>query len=379
MEHGTNEARSVQGASVSSTVSPPASAPDSPLPPMRIEKDGLDVAKAWSIIGIFVILSLAAIYLMATILIPITLAIVTGMILGLAADKLGKLGVPPAIGALLLTTLVAVLLFMIVNALAQPLSSIAADAPAMAERSMQRIIPYFERFSWLRISSFQSGPISMESLLDKSAGILQVVTGSVTPALVQALIFLAALVLFLAGRAQLRTALIMTFSGREQRLAAIRILNAVERALGFYFSTAAVIYAGLGVIVTVIAFAGGLSVPALWGFFAFLSSFVPFLGVAMMTVAFVTAGLLTHDTLLLGLAPAAAFFTVHMVVENIITPSVMGRRLEINPFVVFVAIIFWTWMWGAVGAMLALPISLIVMTIIEELWPDERPMPQLPG
>jgi predicted PurR-regulated permease PerM len=56
----------------------------------------------------------------------------------------------------------------------------------------------------------------------------------------------------------------------------------------------------------------------------------------------------------------------------------MGRRLEINPFVVFLAILFWTWMWGAVGAMLALPLSLIVMTIIDELFIEEKVQPQLP-
>ena len=376
MENRTDEARPTRAAAAGPAA--PAEAVDEPRP-VRIERDGLDVARSWCIIGIFLILSLAVIYLMATILIPITLAVVTGMILGLAADKLGRLGLPPVIGALLLTSMVALLLFVIVNALAQPLSSIAADAPAMAERAMQRVLPYLERYRWFRITSFQSGPISIESLLDKSASILQVVAGSITPALVQALIFLAALVLFLAGRLQLRTTLIMPFAGRERRLATIRILNAIERALGFYFSTAAIIYAGLGVIVTLIAFLGGLSVPVLWGFFAFLSSFVPFLGVALMTVALAIAGLLTHDTLLLGLAPAAAFFAVHSVIENIITPAVMGRRLEINPFVVFVAIVFWTWMWGAVGAMLALPLSLIVMTIIDELWPDERPVPQLPA
>ncbi|MGO8126950.1 AI-2E family transporter, partial [Rhizobium ruizarguesonis] len=52
-------------------------------------------------------------------------------------------------------------------------------------------------------------------------------------------------------------------------------------------------------------------------------------------------------------------FPVHLLMENLIFPAVMGRRLEINPFVVFLAILFWTWMWGAVGAMLALPLSLI--------------------
>jgi predicted PurR-regulated permease PerM len=131
-------------------------------------------------------------------------------------------------------------------------------------------------------------------------------------------------------------------------------------------------------MMTIIAYAGDLSMPVLWGFFAFLSSFIPYLGIAMMTLAVAVAGILTHDAVLLGLIPAAAFFAVHLVMENLIFPAVMGRRLEINPFVVFLAILFWTWMWGAVGAMLALPLSLIVMTIVEELFIDEKPQRQLP-
>jgi predicted PurR-regulated permease PerM len=129
---------------------------------------------------------------------------------------------------------------------------------------------------------------------------------------------------------------------------------------------------------TAIAYFGGLSVPALWGVFAFLSSFVPFFGVTFMTLSVAIAGILTHDSFLLGIAPAAIFFCVHMTMENLIFPAVMGRQLELNPFIVFIAIIFWTWMWGAVGAMLALPLSLIVMAIVDELFVEEKLQPQLP-
>ncbi len=87
---------------------------------------------------------------------------------------------------------------------------------------------------------------------------------------------------------------------------------------------------------------------------------------------------MTHDGILVALAPSFAFFVLHLVMENLVTPSIMGRRLEINPFIVFVAIIFWTWMWGAVGAMLALPLCLIAMTIFDELTVVEEG-PRLPG
>jgi predicted PurR-regulated permease PerM len=353
---------------------------DDEIPVVRVKKDALDLTMTFAVIGIFIILALGVVYTMSSILIPVTLAIVTGMILGMAAEKLGRWGLSPLFSALILSSLVAIGLFLTVNALAEPLAKLATDAPAMAETAMDRILPFFQRFKWLNITpnSFRSGPMSIEGLLQNTGSILSVVAGSLTPAIVQGMIFFAALLLFLAGRLHLRKALIMAFPSRDQRLAAIRVINAIEAALGFYFATATVIYGMLGVVMALIAFLSGMSVPILWGLFAFLSCFVPFVGIFVMTLSVAAAGILTHDTLLIGLAPAAIFFTVHLIVENIVTPSVMGRRLEINPFLVFIAILFWTWMWGAVGAMLALPLSLIVMTLVDELLIDERPMPHLP-
>ncbi|TCL76100.1 AI-2E family transporter [Rhizobium sp. BK251] len=351
-----------------------------PAPVRRLEKDGLDISMAWAVIGIFTILGLYAVYLMSMILIPITLAVVVGMILGLVAEKLSSLGVPRITNAVLLSSSVTLIIVLLVNTLAGPLTTLAQEGPDFVERSINRFMPFLERIEWLHITpaTFQSGPMSMDKLLENTGNVLHVVTTNLTPAIVQGMIFFAALLLFLAGRVNLRKTIIMTFRRRPQRLAAIRVINAVEQVLGFYFATASLIYAGLGVIMTIIAYFGGLSMPALWGVFAFLSSFVPFLGITLMTAAVAIAGILTHDGLILGLAPAVAFFTVHLLMENLIFPAVMGRRLEINPFVVFVAIIFWTWMWGAVGAMLALPLSLIAMAIINELFVEEKVLPQLP-
>jgi len=348
---------------------------------VRVERDNLDLAKIWSIIGLFTIAVLTVVYTMSAVLMPITLAVVVGLILGLLADKLHKLGLPPILSAILLSTLFGLGVFLIVNALAEPVANLAQNAPDMVEGAVKRIMPYLQRIEWLRITpaSFTSGPVSMEGLLTNTGSILQLLAAGLTPALVQALIFFAALLLFLMGRLQLRKALILTFRNRDKRLTAIRILNAIEEALGFYFATAALVYASIGAVVTVIAYFGGLSMPVLWGVFAFISSFVPYLGFALMTLSLAAAGILSHDTLVIGVLPALAFFSIHLVTENLVIPGVMGKRLEINPFIIFVAIIFWSWMWGAVGAMLALPLSLIVMTIINETLPDDRPMPQLPG
>jgi predicted PurR-regulated permease PerM len=341
----------------------------------------LNTAAAWATIGIFLILALAGVYMMSLILIPVTLAIVVGMILGLAAEKLSKLGVPRVLNAVLLSSAVALAIFLVINALAGPLAKLAQEAPDFFQRTSDRLMPYLDRFKWLHISpeTFQSGPMSISTLLENSGNVLHVVSNNLTPAIVQILIFFAALLLFLVSRLSLRKTIIMTFSNRAARLTTIRIINAVEQVLGFYFATASLIYAGIGVAMTIITYVGGLSVPVLWGVFAFVASFIPFLGVTTMTIALAIAGIITHSDIIFALAPAIAFFAVHLAVENLVFPAIMGRQWELNPFVVFFAIIFWTWMWGAVGAMLALPLSLIVMTVIDELFIEEKTQPQLPG
>ncbi|MBD9371470.1 AI-2E family transporter [Rhizobium sp. ARZ01] len=351
--------------------------PEEPPPPM----DGLELTSRWAMIGIFIIMALGAIYVMAPILIPLTLAVVTGLILAVAAEKLNDLGIPPLPTALLLATSFGIGVFFAAVALSGPLMRLAGQAPDLVNATIERITPLLNRLEWLHINprSLTAGSVTLDSALEKAGSLLGIITAGVTPALVQVLIFFAALVLFLSGRLRLRRMLVLAFAEREQRLTAIRVMNAIDRSLSYYFATAALAYGALGVVTTLIAFVGNLGVPWMWGLFAFVTSFVPFLGVTVMTLSLVAAGLLAHDTVLIGLTPALAFFLTHLVIENFVLPSVMGKRLEVNAFIIFTAIVFWSWMWGAAGAMLALPLSIIGMTIADELRTDNKQKPVLPG
>jgi predicted PurR-regulated permease PerM len=349
--------------------------------PHVLGREALEVAKAWAVVGIFGMMFFALVHYMSLILIPVTLAIVVGLILGLAADRMGRAGVPRAGIAFILSSLVFAILFLVVNSLAQPVATLVKEGPNFVERTMQRVTPFLESQHWLKISpaTFQNGQMSMDKLIENSGNVIGVVTSQLTPAIIQGMIFFAALLLFLYGRLKLRKTLIMAFPTRKQRLTTIRVLNSVDQVLGYYFATASMLYFALGISMTLIAWFGGLSMPVLWGVFAFLSSFIPFIGITLMTAAVAIAGILTHDALIIGLIPAFIFFSIHLVMENLVFPAVMGRQWEINPFIVFLAILFWTWMWGAVGAMLALPLSLIVMTIMSELFPERKTTPHLPG
>lgn len=343
-------------------------------------RGALDVASAWSTIGIFTILGFTCIHYMSLLLIPVTMAVVVGMILGMAAGKLNAYGIPGLAVAFILSGLVAIILFFIGNALIEPITFLAREGPHFIEKTVDRILPSLERMQWIRISpeSLRAGPLSIESVLDKGGSVVSIISSSLTPAIIQGLIFFAALLLFLYSRLHLRRGIIMAFPQRHQRLRAVRIIVTIEEVLGSYFSTAALMYCGLGLVMVAIAWLGNLPMPLLWGLFAFLSSFIPFIGITLMTIAIAIAGMMVHDGIFFALAPSAAFFIVHLLMENLAFPAVMGRNLEINPFIVFIAIIFWTWMWGAAGAMLALPLSLIMMTVVSELFPARRIVPNLP-
>lgn len=346
----------------------------------RARRGGVQLAAAWSVIGLFVIALFAVIETLSLILMPVTFAIVVGLILSRASARLSRSGIPTIVSGLILSAAFFVVSFLTVNALVEPLGNLADQAPSLLSQARDRIVPILSHYKWLNFTPQTfSGKVSVESLIENAGSVIAVARSNVVPLLIQTLIFFAALALFLAGRMELRQGLIMMFRRREKRLTAIRVFNAVEEVLGFYFATACLIYGGIGITVAVIAFAAGFAMPVLWGFLAFLSSFVPFLGFAVITLALALAGFLTHDTVFLALVPALAFFCIHMVAENLVVPSVMGKRLEINPFLVFLAILFWTWMWGAAGAMLALPVSLIVMTVVDELLIEEKHRPKLPG
>ncbi len=107
---------------------------------------------AWSIVGLFVIACSAAVYTMETILMPVALAIVIGIVLGRAADSLARFGLPPIMGGLLLAVFFALGLSAIVNTLLGPLSDLAQQAPRLAESVMERLLPFIERFEWGRLA-----------------------------------------------------------------------------------------------------------------------------------------------------------------------------------------------------------------------------------
>ena len=92
-------------------------------------------------------------------------------------------------------------------------------------------------------------------------------------------------------------------------------------------------------------------------------------GVAFSFIVIVlgAVGLLTFDTVWKGLLPPAWYLLLHLLEANLITPVLLGRRFSLNPVVIFVSLIFWTWLWGVPGALLSVPILVSIKVVCDRV------------
>ena len=138
-----------------------------------------------------------------------------------------------------------------------------------------------------------------------------------------------------------------------------------------------VINAGLGAITALVLWALGVPSPGLWGLMVFVLNYLPFIGPLLASLVLLGVGFVTYPTLLWALMPAGAFLVLHGVETLLVTPSVVGRRLTMNPFLVFISLAFWTWVWGVAGAFMAVPLLVVFVVVIEHLFPHDEV--ELPG
>jgi predicted PurR-regulated permease PerM len=117
----------------------------------------------------------------------------------------------------------------------------------------------------------------------------------------------------------------------------------------------------------------GLPNPLLWGVLACVLNYVPYIGPAIVIGTLAVAGLLTFSTLSEAIVAPLVFLGVVAVEGQFLTPTLMGRRLELNPFAVFLAIAFSTWLWGPVGAFVAVPLLIALTVALGHALAEEKP------
>jgi predicted PurR-regulated permease PerM len=118
-----------------------------------------------------------------------------------------------------------------------------------------------------------------------------------------------------------------------------------------------------------IAYFAGLPNVAVWAVLAFILNYIPYIGPLAMNLVLFGVGIVTFPTLGQALVAPACFIALTTLEGHFITPAIMGRRLTLNPLNVFLALAFWTWLWGPIGAFLAVPLLITAWVVMNHLFP----------
>ena len=339
-----------------------------------------EVAQIWrtaaqsATIGMFVILFVIALSLARPILLPVASAFVVTMMLGPLSARAERYKVPSLVSAIILWLLVIAVFYGVIVLLAAPVVDWLGKTPDIAQNIQEKLRVLDRPLSVLQdlrdkfLPSDKKGSLGVDIVAFVQPAML-----IVTPAIGQMLIFFGTLFFMLLGRSQLRRFLVIFFDEREARLRTLKIMNDIEHNLTGYLSIVTLINIAVGLCGGFAAWVTGLPDPVAWAVLGFILNFIPYVGALIMEAALFLVGLVTFPTLTQALIAPLLFLALATLEGHFITPSIIGHRLTLNPLTVFLSLAFWTWLWGPVGAFLAVPLLIVGLVVADHLFPEEEP------
>ena len=355
----------------------------------RAEQDAVEPGPdvdAWlrasqlAVIGLFVIALICCAYLAQPVLVPVLLAWAIATIVLPIVKWLHAHGLPRVLAAVLVTVLLCLLIVSLLALLSTPVAywlGRATEIGALIKQKLQTmgqpLVLLEELQKALNAVGSGEGTLKVEA---QHSTLVGTIFSILTPAVSQFILFLGALVFYLIYQNRLRSAVVYLLRDRETRLATLRTLSDIDENMTTYFGTFTIVNLGLGLVTVALTWFVGLPNPLLWGVLAALLNYIPYIGPAIVVATLAVVGLVTYPTLGEVVVAPLIYLGIVTIEGQFITPAFMGRRLELNPFAVFLAIAFCTWLWGPIGAFLAVPL-LMALTVTLSKVATEAP-PALP-
>lgn len=323
------------------------------------------------LIGIGLFLALPFVLSIGSVVfLPIAAALVLTVILSPLADSLARLGLPNTLASVIALLILLGGVILALALILQPALTLVEQIPTLIDTVGKRFTELRNQFEWIarindRIAAM-SGSGAREVVLAEPS--LLATIAFATPSVIVEFILTLLMTFFMVeARVRLRQKLLFGRASFGTSIKAARALREVQDRVASYILTVAMINAGVGVVAALGAWALDLPAPIMWGGLAMIMNFVPYIGPLLMVGLTALFGIGTAETLLLGLIPALAYLALHTVEANVVTPAILGARFTMNPVMILIALSYFTWIWGVLGALLSVPILLILTALFDHL------------
>jgi predicted PurR-regulated permease PerM len=321
-----------------------------------------------ALVGLLVLALIHAIYFFRTLLLPIAVAVLFALALFPLTRVLNRFKIPDLLGAI-------ITIVVMVTAAGAGLYKLAEPAGAWVDR-----VPAFVRQIEFKLDTFLS---TIQEAKEASRKIQDLGTSENDdqevvvkgPSLSDQLyasarsFFLSigvviVLLYFILAYGQ-RTLRRLGADGSDSNLALV--IGTIQQNISTYLGTITVVNLFLGFMAGSVMALVGMPNPILWGVVAGLLNYVPYLGPAITTLIFTVVAVLTFDNWVRMALPPVCFLILTILEGQFITPTILGKRLTLNPLLVVLSIFFWGWMWGVPGIVLSLPILSALKSISENV------------
>ena len=302
---------------------------------------------------------------------PVTAALVIAIALVPMLEWFERHGVPAKIAAVLCVVIFLMIAIFALASIVLPAIDWVALIPQRIDRVTKALAPVLDLYS------------NLEKFIDRTAAniavgaadsvrtvrvetpnsMLELITSSAPHAAIQLFFALLVIYFFLAGWTGMRKRTIVSRGSFEGALTTARVIQQVVAATSTYIGTITVINVCLGALTALVLWGLGMDSPLMWGGIVAVLNYIPYLGPIAAALLLALGGLMTFADPWATLLPPAIFVGLHLIEANVLTPLIVGRKLTINPLLILVSLSFWAWVWGTTGALLAVPLLIILKTV----------------
>jgi predicted PurR-regulated permease PerM len=301
---------------------------------------------------------------------PVTAALVIAITLVPMLEWLERRGVPSRLAAGLCVIFFLLLAVFAVGSIVLPAIDWVALIPERIPKVQAALEPVleiykaFDKFVERILSQVTVAPDAGRTVRIETPNSISGLLATSAPHLVIQLFFaLLVIFFFLAGWTAMRKRTIVSRGSFEGALTTARVIQQVVDATSVYIGTITLINVTLGALTALVLWQLGMDSPIMWGGIVAVLNYIPYLGPIGSALLLFLGGLMTFPDVWSALLPPLVFTGLHMLEANLITPMIVGKRLTISPLAILVSLSFWAWVWGTTGALLAVPLLIIMKTI----------------